>query len=139
MEECTFCKIVKGEIPSFKIYEDEYTLAFPDINPVSEGHTLVIPKRHSENLFEIPAEDLIAVHQATQIVIHAIQNALNPIGVAVVQLNGKGVNQIIMHYHVHLVPRAADGPPLVVSDMGAKQANMDSLKQTADKIAAAIK
>lgn len=139
MEECTFCKIVKGEIPSFKIYEDEYTLAFPDINPVSEGHTLIVPKRHSENLFEIPTEDLTAVHRATQIVIHAIQDALNPIGVAVVQLNGRGVNQIIMHYHVHLIPRAANEPPLVVSDMGAKEADMNALKQTADKIAAAIK
>ena len=60
MNECIFCKIVKGEIPCFKVYEDEKVLAFGDINPVAKGHTLIIPKKHAENLWEITAEDLSA-------------------------------------------------------------------------------
>jgi len=138
MEDCIFCKIVKGEMPCFKIYEDDHTLAFPDINPVTRGHTLVIPKNHHENLFEIASEDLTAVHRSTQKVIHGIQKALNPIGVAVLQLNGRGVNQVVMHYHVHLIPRAADDPPLALSDCGAKPGDMDELKETAEKIAAVV-
>lgn len=139
MEDCIFCKIVKGEMPCFKIYEDDHTLAFPDINPVTRGHTLVIPKNHHENLFEIAPEDLTAVHRSAQKVIHGIQKALNPIGVAVLQLNGRGVNQVVMHYHVHLIPRAADDPPLALSDCGAKPGDMDELKETAEKIASVVK
>jgi len=139
MEACIFCKIVKGEIPCSKVYEDDATLAFLDINPVTEGHTLVIPKHHSENLYEVPLEDLASVHRATQIVVRAIRNALDPIGVALVQLNGRGVNQIIMHYHVHLIPRSADDPELVVSDMGAKEMDQEALSRTAKKIADAIR
>ncbi len=138
MEDCIFCKIVKGEMPCFKIYEDAHTLAFPDINPVTTGHTLVIPKNHYENLYEIAPEDLAAVHESAQKVMHGIRQALDPIGVAVLQLNGRGVNQVVMHYHVHLIPRAADDPPLALSDCGAKPADMDQLKETAEKIAAVV-
>ena len=66
MEDCIFCKIVKGEIPSFKVYEDHQVLAFADINPISPGHTLIIPKNHAANLMEISEEDLMAVHRASK-------------------------------------------------------------------------
>ena len=138
MEECIFCKIIKGEAPCFKVYEDEKTIAFEDINPVTQGHTLIVPKTHAENLYEIDPESLSAVHLTSQKVIRAIQKALNPIGVAAVQLNGRGVNQIIMHYHLHLMPRSADEPPLAASDCGAQQGDMEALKRTAEKIAAAV-
>ena len=139
MEDCIFCKIVKGEIPCFKVYEDERVLAFEDINPISEGHTLIIPKKHAENLWEIPGEDLSAIHLASQKVIHAIKEALNPAGVVVLQLNGRGVNQVVMHYHLHLMPRASDGPELPVSCWDLKEGDMDAIKETAEKIASAIK
>ena len=138
MEDCIFCKIVQGEIPSFKIFEDEKVLAFADINPVSEGHTLVIPKNHAENLFEISSEDLAAVHTASQKIAQAIKEALNPVGVVALQLNGRGVNQVVMHYHLHLVPRAADAPPLPMSQWDLKPGDMDAIGQAAAKIAAAI-
>ncbi|MBW1822838.1 MAG: HIT domain-containing protein [Deltaproteobacteria bacterium] len=66
MEDCIFCKIVKGDIPCFKIYEDDRVLAFEDVNPISEGHTLVIPKAHAENIWEISNEDLTAIHLASK-------------------------------------------------------------------------
>jgi histidine triad (HIT) family protein len=139
MEDCIFCKIVKGEIPSFKVYEDDNVLAFEDINPVSEGHTLIIPKNHAENLFEISSQDLAAVQAASQKVARAIKQALNPIGVAALQLNGRGVNQEVMHYHLHLVPRAGEAPPLPMTQWELKPGDMEAIKQTAEKIAAAMR
>ncbi len=139
MEECIFCKIINGELPSFKVYEDEKVFAFEDINPISQGHTLIIPKRHVENLWEIPEEDLAAVHFASKKIIRAIKDALNPVGVACLQLNGRGVNQVVMHYHLHLIPRASDEPQLPVSSWELKQGDMKEIQQTAEKIAAAIK
>jgi len=139
MEDCIFCKIVQGEIPSFKVYEDDNVLAFEDINPVSEGHTLVIPKNHAENLFEISSQDLAAVQAASQKVARAIKQALNPIGIAALQLNGRGVNQEVMHYHLHLVPRGGDAPPLPMTQWELKPGDMAAIKQTAEKIAAAMR
>lgn len=135
MEDCIFCKIVRGELPSFKVYEDDRVLAFEDINPLAPGHTLVIPKTHAENLFTISAEDLSALHLASQKVAQAIRDALQPVGVAVLQLNGRGVNQLVMHYHLHLVPRAADGPQLSVTEWELKQGDMAQIQATAEKIA----
>jgi len=138
MEDCIFCKIVKGELPGFKVYEDERVLAFEDINPVTEGHTLVIPKAHAENLWEITDEDLAAVQLASKKVIHAIRSALKPLGVVAVQLNGRAVNQVIMHYHLHLIPRLEGSPELQWTGWEMKPGNMDVIKATAEKIAAAV-
>jgi histidine triad (HIT) family protein len=138
MEDCIFCKIAKGEIPCFKVYEDEKVLAFEDINPISEGHTLIIPKRHAENLWEISSGDLTAIHEAAQKVAHAIKAALEPVGLATLQLNGKGANQVVMHYHLHLVPRMGGGPELPITSWDLKQGDMDRIKKTAEKIAAAL-
>ena len=139
MEDCLFCKIGKGEIPSFKVYEDDVVLAFEDINPISHGHTLIIPKRHAENLWEISGEDLTAIHLASQKVAQAIKEALKPTGVVVLQLNGRGVNQVVMHYHLHLMPRTKESPELSVTSWNFKPGEMEAIKETAKKIAAAIK
>ncbi len=139
MEDCIFCKIVKGEIPCFKVYEDDRVLAFSDINPIAEGHTLIIPKKHAENLWEIPGGDLSAIHLASQKIIRAIREALDPTGVAVLQLNGRGVNQVVMHYHLHLMPRTGDSPELPVSCWDLKEGDMEAIKQTSEKIASALK
>jgi histidine triad (HIT) family protein len=139
MEDCIFCKIITGEIPCFKVYEDDMVLAFEDINPISEGHTLVIPKEHAPNLWEIPEQALAAVSLAAKKIIHAIKEVLNPTGVACLQLNGKGANQVVMHYHLHLIPRAGGAPELPVTRWEIKQGDMDVIKQTAERIAAAVK
>ena len=138
MEDCIFCKIVQGDIPCFKVYEDDKVLAFEDINPIAEGHTLIIPKRHAQDLWEIPTEDLTAIHLASQKIIRAIKKALNPIGVALLQLNGRGANQVVMHYHLHLMPRISKSPQLPVTEWELKEGNMEAIKETARKIASAI-
>lgn len=139
MEDCIFCKIVKGDIPSFKVYEDHQVLAFADINPISPGHTLIIPKNHAANLMEISEEDLAAVHRASKKVMAGIEAALKPSGVACLQLNGRGVNQVVMHYHLHLIPKIPGGPALPVSAWEIKPGNMDEIKATVEKITAVLK
>lgn len=138
MAECIFCKIANGEIPSFKVYEDDRVLAFEDINPISEGHTLVIPKRHAENLWEMPEEDLSAVHLASKKIARAMREALKPSGVAALQLNGKGANQVVMHYHLHLIPRLPGGPELPVTAWELTPGNMETIKATAEMIRSAL-
>jgi histidine triad (HIT) family protein len=138
MDDCIFCHIVKGEIPSFKVYEDKKVLAFEDINPISPGHTLIIPKRHARDLWEISDEDLTAIHLASKKIIQAIKTALNPSGVACVQLNGPGANQVVLHYHLHLVPRVPGGPELPVAAWELKEGDMGAIQETAARIAAAI-
>lgn len=138
MEDCVFCKIVAGSLPCVKIYEDERVLAFADINPIAQGHTLLIPKAHAENIWEISAEDIGAVARAARKVAAAIRKALDPVGVAALQLNGRGVDQLVMHYHLHLIPRLPDGPKLTMTDWELKPGNMDVIKQNAGKISAAL-
>ncbi|HIC85167.1 MAG TPA: HIT family protein [Desulfobacterales bacterium] len=138
MEDCIFCKIVKGEIPSFKIYENDKVIAFADINPINPGHTLIIPKAHAENLYEISPEDLTAVAIASKVIIQGIKRALDPTGVACLQLNGKGANQVVMHYHLHLIPRGKQDPELPVSGWELKPGDMKAIEETAKKISAAI-
>ena len=138
MTDCIFCKIIQGELPCFKVYEDDKVLAFEDISPISQGHTLIIPKRHYQDLYEIPPEDLTAIHLASKKVIKAISDALNPTGVACVQLNGRGANQVVLHYHLHLIPRIAGSPVLPVTSWEINPGDMDLIKETGEKIAAAM-
>ncbi len=139
MSDCIFCKIVKGEIPCFKIYENDNVLAFADINPISKGHLLIIPKRHIENMWEATEEELVTVMRTAKKLIHAIKDAINPDGVAVLQLNGKAVNQVVMHYHFHLIPRSKDEGKLSMTEWELIPGNMEEIKQTAGQITAAIK
>ena len=127
MEDCIFCKIIKGEIPSFKIYEDEHVFAFEDINPILDGHTLIIPKRHAENIWEIPEEDLAEIHRASKRIAGALQTALNPDGIACLQLNGRAVNQVVMHYHLHLIPRKTEDPELKMTAWELVPGDMDRI------------
>ena len=139
MDDCIFCKIIKGEIPSFKVYEDDRVYAFADINPVSDGHTLIIPKVHAENLGEIAEEDLVAVHRVSQKMYNAMRTALGADGVALMQANGKSVNQVVMHYHLHLIPRKNSESRLSVTSWELVPGDMAAIKATSEKIAAAVK
>lgn len=139
MAECIFCKIAKRELPCFKVYEDERVLAFEDINPIAEGHTLIIPKTHAENLWEIAEEDLTAIHAVSKRVAHALREILRPTGIAVLQLNGQGAKQVVMHYHLHLVPRLSGTPPLPITNWDLRPGDKEAIRKTADKIAKAIR
>jgi len=131
--ECIFCKIVAGEIPAVKVLDEEQALAFMDINPASRGHLLVIPKRHAENIFEIPEGDLAAVMKAVRRCARAAKEALKADGVTVLQFNGKASGQVVPHLHVHIMPRwANDG--LSVSSWEMKPGNMEEIKDIAQRI-----
>ena len=139
MANCIFCKIVKGEIPCFKILEDDRVLSFADVNPINAGHTLIIPKRHAENIWEIDGEDLTAIHQASLKIARAMKTSLDPDGIAILQLNGKAVNQVVMHYHLHLIPRKSTDPKLKMSEWDLVPGDMTAIGKTAEAIAGAIK
>ena len=100
-----FRRIILGEIPSYKIYEDAETYAFLDIAPASPGHTLVICKSEVANLYELSDADLIATARTTQRVARAMREKLSADGVNIVQSNGTAAGQEVFHYHVHLIPR----------------------------------
>jgi histidine triad (HIT) family protein len=100
-----FARILRGEVPAHKVFEDEHTLAFMDVMPQSDGHTLVIPRSPAENLFDLPPEALSATILTTQRVARAVKKAFNPPGVMLVQLNGAAAGQSVFHIHFHIVPR----------------------------------
>jgi histidine triad (HIT) family protein len=111
--DCIFCKIVAGEIPCFKLYEDAETLAFMDINPVHDGHCLVIPKAHSANVFEIMPEDFAAAARTAAKVAKAVNAAVQPDGINLMQANGEGAGQSVGHFHLHIIPRRMNDGLLV--------------------------
>jgi len=113
MSDCVFCRIVAGQIPSTKVYEDEHTLALLDIGQVNPGHVLVAVKKHAANLYELDGGQAEAVARACLKVSKAIQESFKPEGLSVYQANGKAAGQTVFHYHVHLLPRhAGDGMEL---------------------------
>jgi histidine triad (HIT) family protein len=129
-----FSKIVTGDIPSTPVYEDEHTLAFMDINPAAQGHTLVICKEEYPGLLDVPPDLLAAVAQTTQRVARAIVAALKPDGFNIVQNNGAAAGQIVFHYHVHIVPRW-NGDKVSPFSRGG-DSNPEELQRVADVIKA---
>ncbi len=110
MDDCLFCKIIRGEIPSFRIFEDEHAYAFLDINPFGRGHTLVVPKFHADQLFRLPPEELAGVMPAVQRTATLLKKRLQCDGMALLQLNGEVAGQTVFHVHFHLIPRYAGQP-----------------------------
>ncbi|HDZ7827430.1 HIT family protein [Staphylococcus aureus] len=105
MSETIFGKILTGEIPSFKVYEDDYVYAFLDISQVTKGHTLLIPKKASANIFETDEEIMKHIGAALPKVANAIKRAFNPDGLNIIQNNGEFADQSVFHIHFHLIPR----------------------------------
>lgn len=101
-EDCVFCKIIDGEIPSQKVYEDENMIAILDANPVSKGHTLVIPKKHVENIHE--AEGMQYLHEGLVKTSNALEKAFDPEGINIAQNNGEKAGQEVFHLHFHVTP-----------------------------------
>lgn len=100
-----FAKIIRGEAPSFKVYEDERTLAFMDVMPQAEGHTLVIPKVRAADFFDLPADDAANLIRVTQKIALAVKRAIKAPGMMIAQLNGAEAGQTVFHIHMHVIPR----------------------------------
>lgn len=115
MSDCIFCKIINGDIPSVKVYEDEHVFAFMDIAPLTKGHTLLIPKQHVANLFEMPEEVARNLYAAAPKVANALKAAFNPQGMNTVNNNGAFAGQTVFHYHLHFIPRYDEQDGLQVS------------------------
>jgi histidine triad (HIT) family protein len=118
METCLFCKIIAGEMPSTKLYEDEKTIAILDIFPLARGHTLIIPKVHSDTLYDIEIEDAQAVGATVSRVTKAVKKVLKCDGVNVYQGNEKAAMQEIMHVHFHVIPRFLDDEIVFMAQKG---------------------
>ena len=104
--DCLFCKIIKGEIPALKLYENEYVLAFLDINPDSDGHTLIIPKNHYKDIDDIDEFTITEIFKAAKIIKKLLTDKLDCMGFSLVQNNGDV--QEIKHYHLHIKPYYKD-------------------------------
>ena len=133
MEECLFCKIVKGELPSSKIYEDEYTLAFLDLFPVNKGHSLVIPKEHYETIFDVPSEILSKVSSVMKNVADAVKKGVDADGISIAQSNGKDAGQVIPHIHFHIMPRFKDDGLKLWPQGKYEEGEMDKFKEDISK------
>ncbi len=133
-ETCIFCKIAAGEIAGVKVYEDDATLAFLDINPVNKGHMLVIPKDHFENIYSVPPELWCRIQLTTQKVAIAIKNALSADGVNLSMNNEIG--QEVPHAHIHVIPRENEDDR--VHWKHTSYDGEDEVKNTADKIRAIL-
>jgi histidine triad (HIT) family protein len=131
-----FAKILRGEFPCFKVYEDEHVLSFLDIMPRSPGHTLVIPKAPARNIFDIKTEDYLHVARATQKIAAAAKTAFNADGISIGQFNEAAGGQVVFHLHVHVMPRF-DGVALLPAASRKEEAKV--LEENAAKLAAVLK
>lgn len=103
--DCIFCKIINGDIPSYTIYENEYVKCFLDVNPLSKGHTLIVPKKHFKDIYDIDLKYLNEINEASKKVIELLDSKLDTNGYKLIQNNG--VLQEVKHYHLHIIPNYA--------------------------------
>lgn len=136
MDDCLFCKIIKGEVPCVKVFEDENSLAFLDIHPNNPGHTLIIPKKHCRNFLDIPEETLSYLTPAIKKVSKAVFEGMGAVGLNISINNEKPAGQIIFHSHIHVIPRfKGDRLRGWTRNVGYKEGEME---EVAEKIKKAI-
>ncbi len=132
--DCIFCKIIADEIPCFKLFEDDDTFAFMDINPASEGHALVIPKEHAPDVHAVSEAAITATVITAKKVAAAVTRTLNPRGLNLLQCNGPAAAQSVLHFHMHVLPRR-DGDELKLN-WGLEPGDMDAIGELAGRIRA---
>ena len=103
-ESCTFCKIARNEAPARTVYEDKKVIGFLSIQPINVGHTLVVPKKHYKNIYEIPEEEVAHLYKTVKKIAYAVKKALEAEGIKIVQNNGAAAGQVVFHMHVHVIP-----------------------------------
>jgi len=131
-EPCIFCEIADGSVPVSSVYEDNCVMAFLDNRPASDGHTLVIPKKHFETIYDIPDEEIAHLFKVVKRVAVAVRETLNPDGLSVIQRNGKVAGQHIPHLHVHVIPRHSGQRLLRMEEI--QEADRDRLNKIAEAI-----
>ncbi len=131
-----FAKIVRGEAPCFKVYEDDHTIAFMDIMPQAEGHTLVIPKEGAESIFDLSPDAAAALIKTTKKVAAAVKDVTGADGLMIAQLNGAAAGQTVFHIHFHVIPRTGGADFKIHA---RDKADFEKLKALAGRIAAAMK
>ncbi|MBM7604206.1 histidine triad (HIT) family protein [Metabacillus crassostreae] len=135
MSECIFCKIVNGEIPCAKVFENDHVVAFLDISQVTKGHTLVIPKVHKENIYELTPEIASKVFEVVPQISNAIKKQFKPVGLNLLNNNGEQAGQSVFHYHMHIVPRYGKGDGFgAVWKSHADQYSPEQLQEIASSI-----
>jgi histidine triad (HIT) family protein len=134
--DCIFCKIIAGQMPCFKLLEDDDTLAFMDIYPASDGHCLVIAKDHYPTVFEISDDAFAAVSRSVARVARAVNQAVSPDGLNLVQANGPAAQQSVAHFHIHVLPRRR-GDELKLN-WSPKAGDPDTIAAIAGKIRASL-
>lgn len=135
--ECIFCKIARRELPSYLVYEDDMAIAFLDINPVSKGHTLVMPRIHVTRLSELKEKELSGLMRALQKVVKGIEDSLKPEGLNIAINQGEVAGQVVPHLHVHLVPRTR-GDGLKIPSF-RKEMSKEEFQDVSSKIASRLK
>src|SRR6266581_8882704 len=136
--DCIFCKIAAGAVPCFKLYEDAETLAFMDINPVHDGHSLVIPRDHYPTVFEIAPEAFAAAARTAIRVAKAVNQAVKPDGLNLIQANGAGAGQSVGHFHLHVFPRRLNDGVAINWESRQKPAGRTHLAELAERIRALL-
>lgn len=137
MENCIFCRIASGEIPSQTVYEDDYFRAILDLSPASKGHTLILPKKHFKDVTELDETYAAKILPLAAKIGQAMKTKLGCAGFNIVQNNGEAAGQTVMHYHMHIIPRYADGPQMVIWE--PKESNPDEQAQIASLLSEALK
>jgi histidine triad (HIT) family protein len=130
-----FAKILRGEIPCVKVYEDDKTLAFMDVMPEADGHVLVVPKEPAENILDLSPDGMAAMMTTTQMIAKAVDEALQPDGILLKQYNRAAAGQSVFHIHFHIVPRWEDVP---MAPHGKVMVQAASLEPIAAKIRSAL-
>jgi len=135
-QECIFCQIIRKQSPASIVYEDKQVVAFLSNRPVNEGHTLVVPKKHYENIFEISEEEVAYLFRVTKRVVEAVRYALSAEGIRIVQNNGRAAGQVVFHLHVHVIPMEPNDGFIHGKAFREHANSRDSaeLKKDADKI-----
>jgi histidine triad (HIT) family protein len=109
-ESCVFCKIARKEAPASPVFEDEKVIAFMSIKPINIGHTLVVPKKHYENIFGISEDEVAHLYKIVKKIAYAVKKAVSADGIRIVQNNGEAAGQVIFHLHVHVIPMNKNRP-----------------------------
>jgi histidine triad (HIT) family protein len=133
-DDCIFCAIVKGDAPATKVDEDDRTIAFMDIHPWTRGHALVIPKKHTPNLYEIEPDELAAVAKAAKRLALRMRDALECDGLNLLNATNAAAWQTVFHFHMHVIPRY-EGDPLQLP-VRPQDGDLDEIAQLAEKIRA---